>query len=55
MTAFVLAAVAATGIAAAGGWIGLKVAQAARERFDALLPQRMVDYCGFVPAEVGRD
>jgi hypothetical protein len=55
MTAIVLAALAATGIGGAGAWIGLKVAQAARERFDALLPQRMVDYCGFVPAEAGRD
>jgi hypothetical protein len=55
MTAIVLAAVAATGIGGVSAWIGLKIAQAARERFDALLPQRMVDYCGFVPAEIARD
>mgnify|MGYP001809593463 FL=1 len=55
MTAFVLAATAATVIGGTAAWVGLKIAQAARERFDALLPQRMVDYCGFVPAEIGRD
>jgi hypothetical protein len=36
-------------------YLGLKLARAMREQFEELMPQRMVDYSGFVDLPRGRD
>ena len=48
MIAVILAGVATLACVCAGVWGGLKLARAMSERFDELLPQRMVDYAGYV-------
>lgn len=47
--AVVLAGLVLVPLALAGVWVGLRVAAAVREQFDELMPQRMVDFAGFVP------
>jgi len=36
-------------------YLGLKLARVMREQFEELMPQRMVDYSGFVDLPRGRD
>ncbi|MCE2890308.1 MAG: hypothetical protein O9270_10590 [Aquidulcibacter sp.] len=36
-------------------YLGLKLARVMREQFEELMPQRMVDYSGFVDMPRGRD
>jgi hypothetical protein len=36
-------------------YLGLKLAHVMREQFEELMPQRMVDYSGFVDMQRGRD
>lgn len=55
MMAVIFATVTVAALGGVATWAGVRIARAATERFDALLPQRMVDYCGFVPAQAGRD
>jgi hypothetical protein len=54
MTAIVLAGVGTLLIGGLGVALGLKLMEQARAAVEATLPQRMVDYCGFVPAESER-
>jgi hypothetical protein len=42
-------------VAAIGLYCGIMIARVVRDQFDELLPQRMVDYSGFVDAATGRD
>jgi hypothetical protein len=49
MMALILATLAAALIAALGASIGLRLFREAQAAVEASLPQRMVDYCGFVP------
>lgn len=42
-------------LAACGVWVGLSIVRALRDGFDELMPQRMVDYAGFVALPLGRD
>lgn len=49
--AVVLAGFVLVPIALAGVWVGLRIAAAVREQFDELMPQRMVDFAGFVPLQ----
>lgn len=48
MIPYVIALVLLGGLAAAGLYVGVVVARVVRDQFDELLPQRMVDYSGFV-------
>lgn len=38
-----------------GVYVGVKLARVLREQFDELLPQRMIDYSGFVIVEPAKD
>lgn len=55
MMAVVIAGLALAGLGLAGVWVGVRVSRILRERFDELMPQRMVDYSGFVPTNPLRD
>jgi hypothetical protein len=53
MILFILALVVLGVVATGGLYLAVQIARAMGEQFDELLPQRMVDYSGFI--EVGTD
>jgi hypothetical protein len=55
MLPMIIAGVALTGLGACGVYVGVKLVRALREQFDELLPQRMIDYSGFVIVEPAKD
>jgi hypothetical protein len=55
MAAMIIAGLVLLPLAGAGLWLGLRIAAVLREQFDELMPQRMVDYAGFVKMPLGRD
>lgn len=55
MAAMMIAAVVLAPVALAGVWLGVQIARVLREQFEELMPQRMVDYAGFVQLPLGRD
>jgi hypothetical protein len=55
MGALVLAGVLLMPLAMIGVWAGVRVSLVLREQFEELMPQRMVDYAGFVKLPLGRD
>jgi hypothetical protein len=55
MAAIIIAALVLLPLAGAGLWLGLRIAAVLREQFEELMPQRMVDYAGFVKMPLGRD
>ena len=38
-----------------GLYVGVRIARVLREQFEELMPQRMVEYSGFVQFPLGRD
>jgi hypothetical protein len=55
MLAMMLVGLCLLGLAMVGIYVGMKVAGAMRDQFDEMLPQRMVEYSGFVKMPLGRD
>jgi hypothetical protein len=55
MLPMIIAAIVLTGLGACGVYVGLKLVRVQREQFDELLPQRMIDYSGFVIVEPAKD
>jgi hypothetical protein len=55
MLVIIISGVALAAIGSAGVYVGLKLAGALREQFDELMPQRMIDYSGFVTLEPRKD
>lgn len=55
MVVMVIVAVCLLGLSMAGLYVGLRVAAVVRDQFDEMLPQRMVEYSGFVKMPLGRD
>jgi ABC-type dipeptide/oligopeptide/nickel transport system permease subunit len=55
MTALVIALVVVLMLTGVGGWIGMRVMAFLKARVDELLPDRMVDYCGYIPTVETRD
>lgn len=54
MMAILMASVGAALIVALGAAVGLRLFREAQAAVEASLPQRMVDYCGFVPGPSDR-
>ncbi len=55
MIPFIIAAVCLFALAIASFFIGIRIGRAVRDQFDELMPQRMVDYSGFVDAKALAD
>jgi hypothetical protein len=50
-----MAAVLLVGLGLAGVYVGVRIAHVLGEQFDELMPERMVEYSGFVQFPLGRD
>lgn len=48
MIIYILALVVLGALAMGGLYVGILIGRAVRDQFDELMPQRMVDYSGFV-------
>jgi hypothetical protein len=55
MLPMIIAALVTCGLGAASLYVGLRIARAVREQFDELMPQRMIDYSGFVGVDASKD
>lgn len=55
MLPFILTTIALSALGFAGVILGLKLARTLREQFDEMMPQRMIDYSGFVNVEPSKD
>jgi hypothetical protein len=55
MLPMVIAACATCVLGAASLYVGLRIARVLREQFDELMPQRMIDYSGFVNVDAAKD
>jgi hypothetical protein len=55
MLPMIIAGVVLTALACLGLVIGIKLARIFREQFDELMPQRMIDYSGFVNVDPAKD
>ena len=43
------------GLGLIGLYVGIRIARVMREQFEELMPQRMVEYSGFIQFPLGRD
>jgi urea transporter len=48
MLPLIISAIIACVLALIGAYVGLRLARAIGDQFDELMPQRMVDYSGFI-------
>jgi hypothetical protein len=55
MIFYILGFVFLSGLAAIGFYAGITVARVVRDQFDELMPQRMVDFSGFVETGIPQD
>jgi hypothetical protein len=55
MTVFLIAIACVAVFTGVAGWAGMQIMNFLRARVDELLPDRMVDYCGFIPGVNARD
>lgn len=55
MFAMIVAGFVLGGLGLVGLYVGVKLAGVLREQFDELMPQRMIDYSGFVNVEPSQD
>jgi hypothetical protein len=55
MLPLIIAACATCALGVASLYVGWRIAQVLREQFDELMPQRMIDYSGFVTVEPAQD
>jgi hypothetical protein len=55
MLPMIIAAIVLTGLGACGVYVGLKLVRVLRDQFDEMLPQRMIDYSGFVIVDPAKD
>ena len=55
MLPYILVLVIAPGIVAVGLYWGVRILRVIRDQFDELMPQRMIDYSGFVDIGWPRD
>jgi hypothetical protein len=55
MIPYLIALIVLSALAAVGLYVGVIIARVVRDQFDELLPQRMVDYSGFVKPHVAKD
>jgi hypothetical protein len=55
MLAWMIAGLIVSILAYVGLVLGLRLAHLMREQFDELLPQRMIDYAGYVDVSTTRD
>lgn len=52
MIPVIFAVVCLGSLAVACGYLGVRIGQAIRDQFDELMPQRMVDFSGFVDVSI---
>lgn len=55
MVVYILALLALCALAVGGLYVGVLIGRAVRDQFDELMPQRMVDYSGFVEMDGRQD
>jgi hypothetical protein len=55
MIPVLIASIVLVGLGSGGVWLGLQIVRVLREQFDELMPERMVEYSGFVQFPLGRD
>jgi hypothetical protein len=55
MVAMLFAGFAVCGLVLGGVFVGLRIVRVLSEQFDELMPQRMVDFAGFVPGATRED
>lgn len=55
MLPFIVSGVVLAALCMMGAYVGVRLASVVREQFDELMPQRMIDYSGFVCVEPAKD
>jgi hypothetical protein len=55
MLPMMIAGLVLFGVGSLGLYVGVRLARVLREQFDELLPQRMIDYSGFVNVDPVKD
>jgi hypothetical protein len=55
MLPLVIALLATAAIGVGSAYVGIRIIRVVREQFDELLPQRMIDYSGFVCVDKSGD
>jgi hypothetical protein len=55
MIPIIFAAVLLSVLAVVGLYVGVRIGRAVRDQFDELMPQRMIDYSGFVDVKTHSD
>jgi hypothetical protein len=55
MLPMIIAVLVLCALGSAGFYIGVRIARIVREQFDELMPQRMIDYSGFVRIDSAKD
>jgi hypothetical protein len=55
MIVYTLALIVLCALAVGGLYVGVLIGKAVRDQFDELMPQRMVDYSGFVDVNASQD
>jgi hypothetical protein len=55
MLPFIISGLVLMALCFMAAYVGIRIAQVLREQFDELMPQRMIDYSGFVCVEPAKD
>jgi hypothetical protein len=55
MLPFIVSGIVLAALCMMAAYVGVRLARVVREQFDELMPQRMIDYSGFVCVEPAKD